>query len=35
MYDWITLDPLVNSLRIEMDDLETLTTDDFDELDGN
>jgi predicted transcriptional regulator of viral defense system len=35
MYEWITLDPLVNSLRIETDDLETLTADDFDELEGN
>lgn len=35
MYEWTTLDPLVNSLRIETDDLETLTAADFDELEGN
>jgi hypothetical protein len=33
--DWTTLEPLVESLRIEMDDLETLTADDFNELEGN
>jgi hypothetical protein len=33
--DWTTLKPLVESLRIEIDDLETLTGNDFDELEGN
>jgi hypothetical protein len=32
---WDSLDPLVKSLRIEIDDLETLTAGDFDELEGN
>ena len=31
-YNWITLRPLNESLRIEYDDLETLTSSDFDEL---
>jgi hypothetical protein len=34
-FEWVTLDPLVESLRIEIDDLEALTGDDFDELEGN
>jgi hypothetical protein len=33
--EWTTLDPLVNSLRIEIDDLETLRGVDFNELEGN
>jgi hypothetical protein len=33
--DWTTIEPLVESLRIEIDDLETLTRNDFDELEGN
>jgi hypothetical protein len=33
--DWTTIEPLVESLRIEIDDLETLTGNDFDELEGN
>jgi hypothetical protein len=33
--DWTTLEPLVESLRIEIDDLETLTGEEFDELEGN
>jgi hypothetical protein len=33
--DWTTIEPLVESLRIEIDDLETLTGDDFNELEGN
>jgi hypothetical protein len=33
--NWNSLDPLVKSLRIECDDLETLTAKDFDELEGN
>ena len=31
-YEWTTLKPLHESLRIEYDDLETLTSSDFDEL---
>ena len=31
-YNWTTLRPLYESLRIEDDDLETLTSEDFDEL---
>jgi hypothetical protein len=34
-YEWTTLEPLIESLRIEIDDLETLTPRDFDELEGN
>jgi hypothetical protein len=34
-YQWTTLEPLLESLRIEMDDLETLTAADFDEIQGN
>jgi hypothetical protein len=33
--NWNSLDPLVKSLRIEIDDLETLTAEDFNELAGN
>jgi hypothetical protein len=33
--NWNSLDPLVKSLRIEIDDLETLTAEDFYELEGN
>ena len=33
-YNWNSLHPLHNSLRIEYEDLETLTKDDFDELQG-
>ena len=32
--DWSGLDPLVESLRIDEESLETLKTDDFEELDG-
>jgi hypothetical protein len=34
-YEWTTLEPLIESLRIETDDLETLTGADFDETQGN
>jgi hypothetical protein len=34
-YDWDTLEPLTESLRIEEDDLATLTAADFDEVQGN
>jgi hypothetical protein len=34
-YNWDSLEPLVESLRIESDNLETLTGDDFDEIQGN
>jgi hypothetical protein len=34
-YQWTTLEPVLESLRIEMDDLETLTAADFDEIQGN
>jgi hypothetical protein len=34
-FNWKNLEPLVESLRIEPDDLETLTGADFDELQGN
>jgi len=33
-YEWTSLYPLHNSLRIEYEDLETLTKNDFDELQG-
>jgi hypothetical protein len=32
---WNSLDPLIKSLRIEIDELETLTAKDFNELEGN
>jgi hypothetical protein len=34
-YRWTTIDPLLESLRIEAEDLETLTAADFDEIQGN
>jgi hypothetical protein len=34
-YDWHTVNPLIKSLRIDSDNLETLTAADFDELQGN
>jgi hypothetical protein len=34
-YQWTTLEPLLESLRIEMDELETLTSANFDEIQGN
>jgi hypothetical protein len=34
-YDWTTLKPLNASLRIEDDEIETLTSADFDEIQGN
>ncbi|AEF86565.1 conserved hypothetical protein [Treponema primitia ZAS-2] len=34
-HPWNSLDPLVKSLRIEIDDLETLSAEDFNELEGN
>jgi hypothetical protein len=33
--NWTTLDPLVESLRVEIEDLESLTAEDFNELEGN
>jgi hypothetical protein len=34
-YEWTTTYPLTESLRIDIENLETLTTEDFDELQGN
>ncbi|GHV03963.1 hypothetical protein FACS189485_08340 [Spirochaetia bacterium] len=34
-YDWDTLKPLQQSLRIDIENLQTLTAADFDELEGN
>lgn len=34
-YEWDSLEPLTESLRIEENDLETLKAEDFDELQGN
>jgi hypothetical protein len=34
-YDWNTLKPLISSLRIEPENLESLTPTDFDEIQGN
>jgi hypothetical protein len=34
-YHWTSLEPLFESLRIEPEDLETLTATDFDEIQGN
>ena len=33
--DWIGADPLLNSMRIEEDSIETLKSEDFDEIQGN
>jgi hypothetical protein len=33
--NWTTLEPLVESLRVEIEDLESLTAEDFNELEGN
>jgi hypothetical protein len=34
-YEWTTTHPLTKSLRIDIENLETLTAEDFDELQGN
>ncbi|MDR0720953.1 MAG: hypothetical protein LBF78_15085, partial [Treponema sp.] len=34
-YNWSSLEPVIESLRIERERIETLTSNDFDELQGN